>query len=72
MLLVLGVHHFNVIVSLNEPSLLLPPKWVSPLKINQRNNNITLRPQTTNCLPKISERVNFIKYLWENIFYEVS
>lgn len=55
MLFVLGVHHFNVIVSLNEPSLLLPPKWVSPLKISQRNSDITGQSQTSNCLPKISK-----------------
>lgn len=29
-LFVRGVHHFNVTVSLNVPSLLLPPIWLSP------------------------------------------
>lgn len=29
-LLVRGVHHFSVTVSLNAPSLLLPPVWLSP------------------------------------------
>lgn len=38
-LLVRGVHHFSVTVSLNVPSLLLPPTWLSPAEKGRKCGN---------------------------------